>query len=66
MTGTELLNAAIGRIESKSIREWASTPQNFPVFVKAAESWLAKRGDLSTDEDNVLRFSTWMVCLAMG
>jgi hypothetical protein len=62
-SGRELLDAAIGRIESKSIRAWATSPHNAPIWLKIAEGSFKKNGG---GEDNILRLSTYMVLTAMG
>ena len=62
-SGRELLDAAIGRIESKSIRAWATSPHNAPIWLKMAESYFKKNGG---GEDSILKLSTYMVLTAMG
>lgn len=61
-TPAALLDAAVALIESKSIRAWASSPQNRPVLLDHCKSILAKSGG----SYEPLRYSTWLVCTAMG
>jgi hypothetical protein len=50
---------AIARIESPSVRDWASTPHNFPIVCKMAER-PAARGD------DPARLATFLLLQAMG
>ena len=52
-------NASLAKVESKSIREWAVTPHNKPIWLKIAEGAVA-RG--SSPE----MFAAYMVCVAIG
>lgn len=43
MTAEELFAAALKRVESASIREWAQTDNNRPIFLKVAKEHLGKK-----------------------
>lgn len=60
-TNVELLDEALGKVESNSIKEWANSDHNRPVFEKIAQGTLDKNPDADTD-----RFSAYIVCLAIG
>jgi hypothetical protein len=61
MTNVELLEAALRRVESESIKAWASTANNRPIFEQIAEKALEK--DPAADPD---RLAAYVVCLAIG
>lgn len=61
-TNVELLDKALGGVESDSIKEWANTDHNRPIFEKIAQNALDKNEGLV----DPVRFSTYIVCLAMG
>ena len=61
-----LLSEAIDRIESRSIRAWARSAQNAPIWLKVAETWIAGGKADPSNPDTVVRFSTYIVCVAMG
>jgi hypothetical protein len=62
MTNVELLDAALEQVESESIRQWANSDHNRPVFEKMAQGAVDKKGD---DVDPVM-FSAYVVSLAIG
>jgi hypothetical protein len=62
MSGAELLQAALERVESDSIRRWAGSDHNRPLFEEHAQGALDK-GDGAYDPD---RYAAWIVCLAIG
>ena len=59
MTNEKLFDQALAKVESKSIREWANSDHNRPLFVKIAETFVGK-------DEPVTRFSTYIVCVAIG
>lgn len=61
MNAEQLLQAALEKVESQSIRQWATSEHNRPIWIKLAELALAKKPDASPD-----RFSTLIVCSAIG
>lgn len=62
MSGAELLKAALERVESESIRKWASSDHNRPLFEEHAQAAVDKHGG-AYDPD---RYAAWIVCLAIG
>lgn len=60
-TNVELLDEALSEVESDSVRNWANSAHNRPLWEKIAQRNLDKNPD--TD---VLRFSAYIVCQAMG
>lgn len=62
MTNVELLESALRRVESQSIRAWAATGNNRPVFEQIAQAALDKHGG-KYDPD---RLAAYVVCLAIG
>jgi hypothetical protein len=62
LTGEQLFEQALARVESRSIREWATSPRNRPIWLRIAEATAARGGE---DADPT-RFSTYMVITAMG
>lgn len=62
MTNVELLEVALAKVESDSIRAWANSDHNRPVWEKIAQTAVDNKGD---DVDPVA-FSTYIVCEAMG
>lgn len=63
MTAKELFEAAVAKVESKSIREWATSAHNKPILLQIAAKATASK---ESEPAKVLRFSTWLVCEAMG
>jgi hypothetical protein len=61
MNAEQLLVAALEKIESASIKAWAQTDHNRPIFVKIAESALAK-----TPVPDVHRFAAYISATAIG
>lgn len=62
MTKAELLDEALKGVESDSIKEWANTDHNRPIFEQIAQNALDKNEGLV----DPVRFSAYVVCLAMG
>ncbi len=62
---TFLLRASIARVESKSIREWASTKENLPIWLKIAKTAI-KNGKNPENPDDVAMFATYIVAVAIG
>lgn len=66
MTGVQLLELAIARIDSKSIQAWARVPQNYEIFLDACNIWLSKPESAKlSEEENVARHSAWFVSIAI-
>jgi hypothetical protein len=61
MNGAKLLDEALKGVESDSIKEWANTSHNRPIFEKIAQNALDKNKDADP-----IRFGAYIVCLAMG
>lgn len=55
----KFLEAALEMVESKSIREWATSANNGPLFLKMAENAVKKNTAPET-------FAAYIVCLAIG
>jgi hypothetical protein len=62
---TKFLNAALSRVESASIKEWAQSEHNLPVWTKIAEGEV-KRGKSASKVDDVAWFAGYIVGSAMG
>lgn len=60
----KFLKEALTHVESKSIREWATSDHNFPIWIKITKGWLEKNGGPS--ENNRIRLTTYIVVEAMG
>lgn len=52
---------ALAKVESKSIREWATTAHNKPLWLKIAEEAVRREGTPCPE-----RFAAYMVCVAIG
>jgi hypothetical protein len=57
-----LLVAALARVESTSIRTWASSAQNRPVFARLAQVAIDKRGPSANEH----MFAAYIVATAIG
>jgi len=55
----KFFNDTLGHIESKSIREWASSEHNKPIILKMAAS-------ARNNGSDPVRFATYLVCIAIG
>jgi hypothetical protein len=62
VTGEELLARAIAHVESTSIRTWASSAQNRPVFARLAQVAIDKRGPSANEH----MFAAYIVATAIG
>ena len=62
MNAEQLFTAALALVESASIKEWAQTDHNRPIFVKIAEGALAKNGPSASPS----MFSALIVSSAIG
>jgi len=58
-TGERFLTQALAHVESESIRKWATTDHNRPLWVKMAKEAAQKGYDPK-------RFATYIVCVAIG
>jgi hypothetical protein len=59
-TAEAYLAATLLRVDSKMVREWASSAHNRPIWLKVAQATL-DRGDADT-----CRFAAYIVCVAIG
>lgn len=57
-----LFASALEKVESKSIREWATTAHNAPLFLKIAESSIAGKKKCADPE----WFAAYIVATAIG
>jgi hypothetical protein len=67
MTKTQakaMLKKALNRVESKSIRAWVTSEQNYPIWVEITKGWLTK--NTYSGEEAEIRLSTYIVCVAIG
>jgi hypothetical protein len=60
--GAGLFEQALALVESKSIRAWASTAHNRPVWLRIAERTAAKGGPSAEP----VRFAAYITLTAMG
>jgi hypothetical protein len=61
MTPEELLEQALEQVESKSIRTWAQSDRNRPIWIKLAEGALEKNPCC-----DVHGFAAYIVATAIG
>lgn len=61
MDAETLFTQALERVESKSIREWATTDHNRPIFIQLAEKAIAKN-----PQTEVCMFSAYITVTAIG
>ena len=62
MTNVELLDSAVERVESDSIRAWVNTEHNRPIWEKMAQSAIDKRGE----DADPMALSAYITITAMG
>jgi len=62
MNGAQLLDEALSHVESDSVREWANSEHNRPIWEKIAQGALDKNGG----EYDVHRLAAYIVCVAIG
>ena len=62
MNAEHLFQEALKLVESSSIRSWATTEHNRPIFVQLADKVVAKNGPTS----NPTNFATYIVATAIG
>jgi len=62
--GAQLLIAALYQVDSVSIREWATCPANFAIWLTMSSA-AAARGKGQT-EDGVMLYATYIVATAIG
>jgi len=60
-TANELFDEAVAQIESKSIRAWATSDHNKPIWLKHIQSLLDEGRKVDTQ-----RLCTFMILTAMG
>lgn len=61
----QLMFAAVRKLESKSVRDWATSAHNAPIFQTYVEG-LVRKGKRCTNADDVLRLSAYICCLYLG
>ena len=59
----QLLKDALGKVESKSIREWATSKSNAPIWAKIAQGSYVKNGD---GPEAVLKLASYITVVAIG
>jgi hypothetical protein len=59
-----LLKVLNTRVESTSIRTWATSDHNLPIWVKITKGWMEK--NTGSTEDMECRLGAYIVCVAMG
>lgn len=57
------LNALAG-VESESIRKWAMSDHNLPIWVAITKGWLEKNGGPSEEQKH--RLAAYILCHAIG
>ena len=60
MTASQYLSDALDGVQSPSIRAWATTEHNHPIFLQ-----IAQKG-IDNGSPNVVAFTAYIVCLAIG
>lgn len=65
MTPQSLFDGALSRVESASIRAWAQTSHNQPIWLQLAASALAKAAQTGSAPDPS-RFAAFIVASAIG
>ena len=60
----KFLKEALAHVESRSIREWATSEHNLPIWVEITKGWLEKNGGPS--DNNRIRLTTYIVVEALG
>ena len=60
MTPEKLFTESVMMVNSVSIKQWAQTEKNRPVFIQLAQEWIRN------GKSDPVMFSTYMVALAMG
>ncbi len=61
MNAEQLFEQALAKVESESIRQWANSERNRPIWIK-----FAQRAILNQKEPDVFRFSALIVSTAIG
>jgi hypothetical protein len=62
MNAEQLLQTALEKVESDSIRQWATSEHNRPIWIKLADLAIQKQNG----SPDVCRFSTAIVAAAIG
>jgi hypothetical protein len=62
MNAEQLFQQALAKVESQSIRQWAETEHNRPIWIKAAEAAIVKHNG----QPNVALFTVLIVSSAIG
>jgi hypothetical protein len=60
MTANELLTKSLELVESRSIREWAVTPRNGPLWLQTCQT------AIDNNKADPERMAAYIVCVAMG
>ena len=59
----KFLSEALKHVESKSIRAWATSERNFPIWIEITKSWLERGGP---SEETRMRLTIDIVSQAIG
>lgn len=62
MNARELMTAALEKVESKSIRAWATSERNFSIWLQIA----GNACEVAKGYPDVNRFTAYIVCVAIG
>lgn len=62
MDAEQLFQQALAKVESASIREWATSEHNRPIWIKAADAAIVKHNG----QPSVALFTVLIVSSAMG
>ncbi len=62
MTAERLLANALAQVESDSIRAWATSDHNKPIWLEIARRTVRDKGDAA----DPVAFSAYIVCTAIG
>lgn len=66
MTGKRLFELALAQVESESIRAWAASEHNRPIFEQIAENAITRAASDGKPEPEPLRFATFIMYQAIG
>lgn len=62
MNAEELFQAALAKVDSEKIREWANSAHNRPLWIRAANAAILKHNG----QPDVSFFAGWIVAEAIG
>lgn len=63
LTPAKLFTAALAKVESRSIRDWASSDHNRPLWLKIAKGWGQQE---RMGMDHITALSTYITATAIG